>query len=276
VIQQLSPLEKSLQEKLAQSPSPNLVKSHDIGEPTDYNADYSWHSLKKERVTALPFSGCLGLVNPNTELYYLVGFSEGDEEAFPYRPDAKTVLHGIDYLCEEADLGDGLEACTTFMPFSGDTLMAFVELRNEGKTARDVRIHQGLAKEVFSYHPNSTKMPCRMRGVYVATRGMGNVEELGNAGAVQFEEWENFGRRSNAVLMGHLLAYMGADLPPLYSRPSRPGPEAARENAGPYEPSRIQSYQRAYEVNIPPGNVARLTTYLSLRRYKSGQNILYP
>jgi len=275
VIRHLSPFQRNLQEKLAASPSPNLVKSHDIGEPTDYHADYAWHSLRKERVNFLPFTGCLGMINPNTELYYLIGIGEGGERP-AYRLKGKTILHGIDYLCEEANIGEGLKAYVTFMPFSSDTLMAFVELCNSGESTRHIRVSQTIAKEVFTYDPRLKKMPCRMRGVYVATRGMDRVEELGDGAAVQFEEWEGFGKRGDEVHLGELIAFAGADRRPDDTRVSRPGPEAAHMNPGPYEPSRMQSYERGYDTSVPPGGTARLTTFISLRRYKSDHPMLYP
>lgn len=65
-------------EHTACKPSPYLVKSFDVGKPTDYDADYVWHSLKKERMFGLPHAGRLGVVNPNSDISYFIGFRFGE------------------------------------------------------------------------------------------------------------------------------------------------------------------------------------------------------
>jgi len=115
---------------VSKKPTPYIVKSYDVGKPTDYDADYSWHSLRKEKMFELPYRGRLGVVNPNSDISYYIGFAFDGGPA-EFCPPSKTKLHLMDALVEAVEIG-GVHADVCFVPVASDTLLAAVVLTNAG------------------------------------------------------------------------------------------------------------------------------------------------
>lgn len=137
-------------EHTSEKPIPYIVKSYDVGVPTDYDADYSWHSLRKEKMFDLTYRGRLGVVNPNSDISYYIGFGVGDGRV-DYQPESRTRLHLIDALAESVEM-EGVRAEVCFMPTASDTLLAVVTLENVGEDTT-VTVSQVCAKEPSENDP---------------------------------------------------------------------------------------------------------------------------
>lgn len=134
-------------ESLAGKPCPYIVNAYDTGEHTGYNSDFSWHALDKEKRWALPASGRLGLVNPNSDFCFTLAFSLDDDPALretPFRP----VLHTVDALIYAVSLEEDLRCEVAFRCFSSDTVAAEVRVRNLGRSKRRV-----IVWDIWGKHP---------------------------------------------------------------------------------------------------------------------------
>lgn len=139
-------LEYILQQS-AKKPNTYLLKSYDVGNSIDYEADYVWHSLKKEKEFNLPHSGKIGMVNPNTDISYFFGFSVGGQK-LNYEIPSETRVHLIDVLVEELEIAEGVKAYIAFLPYTSFTLLAVVFLQNQSSIRKEVFLHQYASKQM--------------------------------------------------------------------------------------------------------------------------------
>jgi len=112
----------SVIDSIASKACPYIVNAYDTGKETDCNSDYSWHALGKEKRWEIAGSGLLGLVNPNTDIWFAVGFGV-DGAPIYYRVRFRPVVHTVDMLIYAAELDEQLR-CTVVMWCCGsDTVL---------------------------------------------------------------------------------------------------------------------------------------------------------
>lgn len=139
-------------ESLAAKPCPYIVNAYDVGVGTDYNSDYSWHALDKEKLWMLPWSGSIGLVNPNSDCAFLLRFGlDGSQvmENFAFR----TVVHLADVLVYAIELEPVLRCEVMFRCRDSNTIVASVHIGNSSEQERQVLISHTLVKDPLEDPP---------------------------------------------------------------------------------------------------------------------------
>ncbi|MGB9620175.1 MAG: hypothetical protein ACPL7K_07170, partial [Armatimonadota bacterium] len=195
-------------EALALKPCPYIVKAFDTPGGTDYNADYSWHALDKEKRWQLPGSGMLGLVNPNSDIYFAFGFGiEGN--GVTYRLRFRPVVHLVDLLVYRVDLSDEIECEVALRCARSDTVIGSVHIRNLSSRDRRITVANLFGKQPLENPPFQRYVLEGQRhssGVTTTAGGiawMGTVGE-GRAANVCLYEWikgECGGRRLLATVV---------------------------------------------------------------------------
>lgn len=179
-------------EELAKKPCPYIINAYDTGKATDYNSDYSWHALDKEKRWEVPEAGKIGLINPNSDFFFSLDFAfYGDKtaERFPFRP----VLHLANMLVYEVDLGRNMRCEVLFYCFNSDTVTQVVYLANDGDDPQKVLIGDMNEKESLSNPPEQRyTLPGQMFGAGVTTTAGGlawNSVPAGRAFSTCYYEW---------------------------------------------------------------------------------------
>jgi len=242
-------------EALATKPCPYIVKAFDTPGGTDYNADYSWHTLDKEKRWELPGSGMLGLVNPNSDIYFAFGFGAEDKE-FTYKIGFHTVVHLVDLIVYRVDLGEGIECEVMFRCAASATVVASVHMRNVGTKDRRVTVGNLFGKQPLENPPfqrYELKGQRHSSGVVTTAGGiawMGTVGE-GRAANVCLYEWvkgECAGRR----LLATVVEVVGEHYEPAFHERHVP-------------PSGTIAGDRA--VAVPAGGCAAFAQAVNMRRF---------
>ncbi|MFQ6040763.1 MAG: hypothetical protein ACE5PV_07900, partial [Candidatus Poribacteria bacterium] len=183
----LSPETEYILRQTAKKPSSYLLKSYDVGQPADYEADFVWHYLKKETGFDIPYARKLGFINPNTDISYFLGFQiigAQSQGRFPdYNAPTTTKLHLIDLLVEDVNIyeydeervakpyerarvgipetrpyerelyGGAVNATVCFIPYDGSTLLTAIVFFNDANRPRDVMVYQIMAKPTVDARP---------------------------------------------------------------------------------------------------------------------------
>ena len=235
-------------ESLASKPCPYIVKAFDTPGGTDYNSDYSWHALDKEKRWELPGSGMLGLVNPNSDAYFAFGFGV-DRKRLSYKLDFRPVLHLADMIVYRVELGEGFECEVAFRCATSDTVVASVHIRNLGDRDRLVTVGNLFGKEPLDNPPQQRYG----EGVTTTAGGiawMGTVGEA-RAAAVCFYEWVN-GKCGGRRLLATVVEVVGEHFePPFGDRHEPPTGTLAGDRA----------------VRVRAGEVATFAQALNMRRF---------
>ncbi|KPJ64550.1 hypothetical protein AMK68_01360 [candidate division KD3-62 bacterium DG_56] len=240
-------------EKTARKANCYLLKAFDVGQPTKYASDFVWHDLRKEKAWQLPFGGCLGVVNPNSDLNYLIGFASGGGRARFHFPASPT-LHLIDALGYRCSAAPRVEAQVTFIPVAGDTLQVVVALRNTGPGARTVSVVQAVARQPLSLTPSQ-----RYGGVTVtAGRMRWAGHDPGNDVAMAvLDEWTPAADERVGALVATLAA----------SEPSASVTMSDEPNGKPWSDGELGACQVRYEVKLPARGERVVVLALNMRRF---------
>ncbi len=187
---------------LARKSTPYVLKAHDVGAPTDYDADFVWHDLMKEKLFDLPARGSLGLVNPNSDLSVFFGIGSPST--------ARCIVHVVDALAYEVILENRLKAEVLWQVMTSQTLRGVVVIANEG--SRDVTVPVTL---VLAHGGRDPVIPVQRYG-YGATVTAGPSLEAWTSEppglfASVHSEWQPAPRRPRPV--GYLLAAMAPSEP---------------------------------------------------------------
>jgi len=240
---------------LASKPCPYIVKAFDTPGGTDYNSDYSWHALDKERRWELPGSGMLGLVNPNSDVYFAFGFGVGGKKV-TYKLDFRPVIHVVDLIVYEVDLGEGLECEVAFRCARSDTVVASAHIRNLGTKGRRVTVGNLFGKQPLDNPPFQRYVLPHQRFGSGATTTAGGIAWMGTIGegraaAVCFYEWVK-GRCEGRRLLATVIEVVGEHYEPAFADRHVP-------------PSGTISGDRA--VAVPAGGIATFAQALNMRRF---------
>ncbi len=191
---------------LARKPCPYILHPYDTGKATDYNADYTWHAVDKERRWDLPMSNRPGIINPNSDIFWTIGFTIDRNWRF-YNMRFRPVLHLADLIVYEVDLEHPLRCEVAFVCVSSDTVVASVQIANT-----DTRRHQvdldALYGRIFAENPPSQRyvLPGQKFGSGVTTTTGGSMWRTDRPGftVTCFQEWvrgTSTGQRLLATLM---------------------------------------------------------------------------
>lgn len=190
---------------LAAKPCPYIVKTYDTRPGTDYNSDYSWHALDKEKRWELPASGMLGLVNPNSDVYYALGFGM-DERNVTFRPIFRPVLHIADMLIYEVDLHPDLRCEVMLRCATSNSVAITVHLANRGDTERRVTVADVFGKDPQDNPPfQRYVLPNQKFGTGVTTTTGGMIWrgwlKGADAACICFAEWVRSRCRGRRLLL---------------------------------------------------------------------------
>ncbi|RKY05455.1 hypothetical protein DRP77_00880 [Candidatus Poribacteria bacterium] len=245
-------------EGTALKPSPYLLKSYDVGKPIDYAQDFVWHLLKKESEFDIPKLGNVGLINPNTDIAYLIGIQlQGEDLRLFHFSDTR--IHLIDLYAEEIRVAEGLTATVIFIPYDGATLMTAVIVENESGDTRYLNVYQITFKEP----PEDRPVQRYGRSVTVSTGKMRWTGYNNNNDALVacYDEW--VGPNAERPL-GKLIAVMTSTEKPSghLFRNELTGAPIARMH-----PIRYEALK--YRVTIRSGEKKLLLFSLALCRYSN-------
>ena len=212
---------------LAQKPCPYIVKAYDTPGGTDYNSDYSWHALDKEKLFELPGSGLLGLVNPNTDIYFAFGFGVGCRKV-SYQLQFKPVVHLADLLIYRVNLEEDIECEVLFRCATSNTVVAAAVLRNLSNEDQLVNVGNLFGKDPRDNPPfQRYVIPGTRHGSGVITTAggiawMGTVGE-GRAALVCLYDWAK-GECGGRRLLATVLEVVGEHYEPVFSDRHVPPP----------------------------------------------------
>ncbi|MCL5071934.1 MAG: hypothetical protein M1308_13725 [Actinobacteria bacterium] len=208
---------KEIMEHASHKPSSCLLKSYDLGSGNQYNQDFVWHLLKKEKSFDLREKGKIGAINFNSDISLFFGFSNGNEEpAFNFK--SNTLVHLIDLWVEEFELFSWLKGIITFIPVDSMTLLAIVEVKNSGESKQDLTIYQTMGKgdarqdENINgvHHPQQmTGDPSRYIGVHTTTKDLVWSEYDKNNKSI-LACYDEISPVNNDKLLGYLLCALGS------------------------------------------------------------------
>lgn len=275
VYQALDEHTRAVIDQLTTSPNPDLIKSFDIGEPTDYYGDYPWHVLPKVKLFGLPALGCQGLFNPNTELEYLVTVDEGTPQ---WKPTDKPLLQVANAWCQQVSTPNGVKGHITFMPYDSSTVMAVVELANPSAAPAKVYVRQLLLKEVLGgeklyrlYPKQDSDQPM----FWVSTNKLADYFSKPDGDGLVFYEIERV-PPGELQAVGYLLAFVGGGaIEPQRKLTSVKAVEAPPPSATAPDNTVYHRCERVYEVALKPGENITMGMHLSLRRF-GPNSVRYP
>ncbi|MDH7602686.1 MAG: trehalase family glycosidase, partial [Armatimonadota bacterium] len=212
---------------LAHKPCPYIVKTYDTAGGTNYNSDYTWHALDKEKLFELPGLGMLGLVNPNSDIYFAFGFGVGCRK-IQYELKFRPVVHLADMLIYRVELQEDLECEVLFRCASSDTVIGAVVLRNLANEDQLVNVGNLFGKDPRTNPPYQRYVfPQTRHGSGVTTTAggiawMGAIGD-GRAGLVCFYEWAK-GVCGGRRLLATVLEVVGEHYEPAFSDRHAPPP----------------------------------------------------
>ena len=199
---------------LAGKPCPYILHTYDTGEPTDYDADFVWHCLVKEKLWNLPCSGMPGVVNPNSDIAWVFGFQahtpESPQPGYQFRPALTHKVHLANLLTYSLDIHPDLQTEITITCHNSNTLRAVVQVRNTGSQPVEFSCVHGITKNPCTNPPVQTyTLPGQKFGagveVLTGTVEARGVSVGGQLAAAVFYEWirkRSRGRRLAATLAG--------------------------------------------------------------------------
>ncbi|HPD31656.1 MAG TPA: trehalase family glycosidase [Phycisphaerae bacterium] len=262
------PLLPGVRQSLAVKPVPWLVKTHDVGSPTDFHKDIPWHLLDKDKDARfdLPHRGKLGVFNTNSDVHLLIGLGV-DDKPVNFNPKRQYTDHLLNLASVKVDLDDILGQ-VLFLAAESDTLLSVVQVQNLGPHPHIVRVEAACTK------PRAEKVPFDRFG-YGVTATTGDLQWIGynepNGALVSsYDEWIPGPRR----LGGTLLCVLAASEPPAGRR------TALTDHATPSGIPRDAVLE--HRVELPAGASRTLLLSLNLHRYGPQQYespmemILYP
>lgn len=198
-------------ESLAKKPNPYIVKAYDVEPGTDYNSDYSWHALDKEKLWDISSPTKLGIVNPNSNYQISVGFSF-DENWKMLDVTFRPVLHIVDTLIYDVDLHPGLRCEVMFRCETSDTVAVTVHMANHGQSDR--RVITWIAHGIDS--PQNPPAQCWVlprqkfgSGVTTTAGGLAWRADAGRGSATCYYEWIRGRGRGRRLLISSLCGYSG-------------------------------------------------------------------
>ena len=259
---------------LAAKPSTWIVKTHDVGPPTDVNKDIPWHLLDKEKDPrfALPYRDRLGLFNTNADIYWLIGLSL-DDKPVSDNPPRRYTDHLVNLAAQRVDLGD-IAATVLFLPVTSDTVIAVLEFSNPAEQSHDVNVRATCTKPAGENKP-AIEQPAAAWGGPTGRYGYGITVTSascqgisrpdGRSVALRFEERQP----RKAEPPGSLLCTMGGGIEPVSVG------DDALAHAGPRAELR-------YKIPVAAGQRTRIIVSLNLHRYgpqrieTTNQIIFYP
>jgi hypothetical protein len=169
---------KYILDKTAEKPYAYILHPYDVGERIDFEQDYVWHSLKKERGYDISERGKLGVININSDINCLIGFGAPDS-APVFDMESKIELHIMNVLVEKVDSYNWLEAEVCFTPYNSSTLLIVLKLKNKGDEERKLACYHLIGR--------SKGLPDRYRSEIVYTKEMLGSEWSWNAEKEQNE-----------------------------------------------------------------------------------------
>jgi len=139
-------------ENLARKPNTYILHAYDVGEPTNYEADYVWQILGKEKQFDLKQKGKLGLINYKTDISYFFGFADsGGPILFNFK--SETENHLINLWQERVHISGHMEGRLSFIPITSASILAAIEIENRSGQDRDIEIYQVASKEIVEGNP---------------------------------------------------------------------------------------------------------------------------
>jgi len=244
-------------EQSAKKPSPYLLKSYDIEPNVDYEADYVWHSLKKENSEEfdLPHKGKIGVVNPNTDISYFFGLSVGGQ-VLNFEIPSQTKIHLIDLLVEEIEVADNVKAYIAFLPYTSFTLLAIVFLQNSNLERREVFLHQYIAKDTEGKPRQRYKKTVSTNTGEISWAGYDNIN---NVAFACYDEWG--GGQLADMRVGKLLCSMTSSEIPIGQTFSN----VLKRNSARLHPIRFVGMK--YRFSLLPESQKTALFSISLQRY---------
>ncbi len=259
-------LPAGLRETLARKPAPWIVKAHDVGAPTDFNADIPWHLLDKEKDPRfpLPNAGKLGVVNTNTDVNILLGLAAG-EAPIRFDPPRRYTDHLVNLAAQEVQL-PGVRAHVLFLPIAGDTLLIVVTARNTSDASATIRATTVCAKEPDGPEPFDRYG----YGIHVTTGRLAWAAHnpANDAQVCCFEEWAR-DRRPPRVVGSLLCSIVGSQ--PAISTGEHTDALPIGTHAA-----------LAFRLDLPPARTRTLRIAVNLHRFgpkrfeTKQQIVLYP
>ena len=243
-------------ESLAGKPCPYIVNVYDVGKGTDYNSDYAWHALDKEKLWQLPASGLMGVVNPNSDVYYALGFGLEPRGA-RYDVEFRPVLHLADILIYRVDLGPLLRCEALFRCYDSDTIVAAVFLSNLADVDRKLFVSDLIGKDPLENPPPQRYVLRGQKfgsGVETTAGGLAWQGAVGGV-PVCFYEWVRNRSRGRRLLVTRSTVGNGIGPAP------RPGQAEPR---GPCPP---QVARNSTAVFVPARGVSAVAFSINLRRF---------
>ncbi|MGQ9580941.1 MAG: MGH1-like glycoside hydrolase domain-containing protein [Armatimonadota bacterium] len=212
---------------LALKPCPYIVKAYDTPGGTDYNSDYSWHALDKEKLFELPGKDMLGLVNPNSDIYFAFGFGVGCQKV-KYDLRFRPVVHLADLLIYRVDLDEEIECEVLFRCARSDTVVSAVVLRNPSNEDQLVNVGNLFGKEPLDNPPHQRYLLPQTRHGSGVTTTAGGIAWMGAVGGnraalVCFYDWAK-GKCEGRRLLATVLEVVGEHYEPAFSDRHTPPP----------------------------------------------------
>lgn len=201
-------------QSLGGKPCPYILHTYDTGEPTDYDADFVWHCLVKEKRWSLPCSGMPGVVNPNSDIAWVFGFQahapDSPQPGYQFRPDLEHRVHLANLLTYTLEIHPELDTELAIACHNSNTLRAVVQVRNTGSQLVEFSCIHGITKYPCTNPPVQTyTLPGQKFGagveVLTGTVESRGIDPEGNAAGAVFHEWirkRSRGRRLAATLAG--------------------------------------------------------------------------
>ncbi|MEI6915384.1 MAG: hypothetical protein WCL39_09655, partial [Armatimonadota bacterium] len=206
---------RPVMDTLASKPSPYILKPYDTPGGTDYNADFVWHLIGKEKLWNLPWTGECGLFNPNSDIAYSVSMgplSDRKPRFFVLHHDAGIAVYVYDY-------DEALLCLVSFVCVSSDVVLCRVELTCYCKEMT-VDIIESLFKGTQKNPPEQPYMlPNQKFGAGVTTTAGGlewqGASDNGTVAQACLYEWvrgRSRGRRLLASLISECPAHVNAEI----------------------------------------------------------------
>lgn len=129
---------------LARRSNPTLLKAYDTPRATNYDADFVWQDVRKEKAYNPAGRDRIGVYNPNTALAFLVDLWV-DNKPMPSDAPVECVLHTMDLLCYRVRHPADIVVEVWFIPVTSQSLQTVVCIANQDTNAHDIQI-QPLAR----------------------------------------------------------------------------------------------------------------------------------
>ncbi len=183
---------------------PYLLSLFDVQDGTDYDSDYVWHLTCKEKLFYLLWENMLGIVNPNSDIAWVIGFEIGGKAVWEYKKEC--VMHTANIAHYKCYPSEGLIIDVVFAVTASDVVRCDVCVC-ENATAKSVTLLETLAKTTCTDPPaNRWTRPEQKfgHGVFVTA---GSVEwtasdEESGFDCMSFYEWSRSRCRGRRLAVG--------------------------------------------------------------------------